>query len=183
MIYRLHQYLCASAVLALVLALLEPRARAADAPRDKAIRAVLLFHIAQLTEWPKDAFANDTDPFVLGIVGQDPFGEVLSAAVKGETIRGRKIVIEHYDSATAIKKAHLLYISSSESRNLPDILKTVQDSATLTVSDIDRAERRGVMIHLYWDDGRAKMIINRDAVARKGLVLSPRLLGVAQAYP
>jgi hypothetical protein len=162
--------------------LLCPLAVHAQVARDKAIRAVLLFHIAQLTEWPTNAFTSDQDPFVIGVVGQDPFGEVLEATVDKETVRGRKIVIERYLTVADIGNPHLLFISASASTSLGVILPRIEDRPTLTVADVERAEERGVMVHLYWQDNRARMIINHEAVAKKGMVMSQRLLAVAQKY-
>src|SRR5262245_7444391 len=123
--------------------LLFPLSVRAQVARDKAIRAVLLFHIAQLTEWPTNAFASDQAPFVLGVVGEDPFGNILEATVDKETVRGRKIVIEHYGSAEEIQKPHLLFISSSESKSLEAILQRIDERPILTVADVNRAEQRG----------------------------------------
>jgi hypothetical protein len=155
----------------------------AEPLKERSVRAVLLFHIAQLTDWPKTAFKFDDDPFVIGVVGEDPFGSVLDEAVNGELVRGRRIVIERYSSPTDIKTPHMLYIGGSDNRILTDSLSRVADNPTLTVSDFERAERRGAMVRLYWEDNRAKMAINTDAVKRKELVMSPRLLKVAQLYP
>ncbi len=163
--------------------LLCPLALRAQVARDKAIRAVLLFHIAQLTQWPTNAFSSDQEPFVIGVVGEDPFGGILEATVEQETVRGRKIAIQRYDNASQIQTPHLLFISSSESKSLGTILSRLEERPVLTVADVDRAEQRGVMVHLYWADSRAKMIINQQAVADKGLIMSPRLLAVAQKYP
>ena len=38
-------------------------------------RGVYIYHIAQYTEWPKETFPDETAPFVLGILGDDPFHE------------------------------------------------------------------------------------------------------------
>src|SRR5689334_11226655 len=61
-------------------------------------RAVLLFKIAQLTEWPKEAFASDDAPFVLGIIGDDPFKSDIDV-VNGKLIKGHKLVVKRCSSA------------------------------------------------------------------------------------
>src|SRR5258708_7069740 len=122
--------------------LLLPLSLRAQVARDKAIRAVLLFHIAQLTGWSTNAFTSD----------QDPFGEILEATVEKETVRGRTIVIEHYHTAAEIQNPHLLFISPSESKSLGAILRRIEERPILTVADVERAEQRGVMVHLYWED-------------------------------
>jgi hypothetical protein len=155
----------------------------AQTSREKAIRTVLLFNIAQLTDWPKSAFNDESEPFIIGVMGSDPFGGALEETFKNETVRGRKVTIEYYENAEAIKKPHLLYVSGSQARYLAAILEQMQDWPALIVADVERAERRGAMVHLFWEDNRAKMIINTQAVTAKGLTMSPRLLAVAQRYP
>src|ERR1700737_4462728 len=64
------------------------------------VKAVFLFNFAQFVEWPPQSFENPTAPFVIGILGTDPFGEALESAVRGETVEGRNFVIERYHSVT-----------------------------------------------------------------------------------
>ena len=41
------------------------------------IKAAFLYNFIKFVEWPKDRFSGDKDPIVIGVVGKDPFGEVL----------------------------------------------------------------------------------------------------------
>src|SRR6266581_5323115 len=55
-------------------------------------KALYLFNFAKYTEWPKEAFSDDSAPFVLGILGQDPFRSDIDI-IKGKTIKGRRLVV------------------------------------------------------------------------------------------
>src|SRR5882757_899350 len=61
--------------------------RAADAPTENQVQAVFLYNFSRFVEWPAQAFAQPNDPFVIGILGSDPFGacqyEAVQARAKG----------------------------------------------------------------------------------------------------
>src|SRR5258708_2081787 len=57
--------------------------------------AYLLYLFAMYTEWPKEAFPDEKAPFVLGIMGKDPFGKDIDF-IKGKTVRGRPLVIRYF---------------------------------------------------------------------------------------
>src|SRR5207249_471403 len=64
-------------------------------------KALYLFNFAKYTEWPKEAFADDSAPFVLGILGEDPFRQDLDI-IKGKTIKGRKLVVKYFHSVQEV---------------------------------------------------------------------------------
>src|SRR5689334_11365503 len=55
-------------------------------------KALYLFNFAKYTEWPKEAFPDDNAPFVVGILGKDPFLSDIDI-IKGKTIKGRKLAV------------------------------------------------------------------------------------------
>src|SRR3954467_14109225 len=69
---------------------------AAVAPAEYRVKAVFLFNFAQFVEWPPDAFTDPGQPFVIGILGTDPFGAEIDSVVRGETVAQRSLVVERY---------------------------------------------------------------------------------------
>src|SRR6266700_7057796 len=55
------------------------------------IKAVFLFNFAQFVEWPARAFPGKEAPLVIGILGEDPFGNYLDELVSGEKIGERPL--------------------------------------------------------------------------------------------
>ncbi len=55
------------------------------------VKAVMLYHFARFTKWPKDAFTDSDTPVRICVLGQDPFGPDLDSLVSYQ-IRGRDIV-------------------------------------------------------------------------------------------
>src|SRR5882672_12898739 len=140
---RMHQSSKKFAGLALVLATLISLAASGLANSTVAaspeyqVKAVFLFNFAQFVEWPPQSFQDAAAPFVIGVLGTDPFGSSLEGAVRGETLNGRSFVIERYRSVTEIRHCQILFISRSEAAHMEDIRAVLAGHSILTVSDIE----------------------------------------------
>jgi len=145
------------------------------------LKAVFLWRLAQFTEWPPSAFESAASPIVIGVLGENPFGDVLEAVVRGETAHGRKLVLQHYSHLDQIKSCHVLYISTSEARRVKETVEALSDRTILTVSDIDGfAVSYGGMIRFVTDQNKIKLRINLDAVTAAQLKLDARLLRASE---
>ena len=67
-------------------ALLLTPALGAPVASEYQVKAVFLYNFSRFVEWPREAFASENAPFVVGIFGHDPFGRELEEAVKGELV-------------------------------------------------------------------------------------------------
>ena len=117
---------------------LEP-ARALAAPSEYQVKAVFLFNFAQFVDWPAEAFPRPDAPFVIGILGEDPFGAQLDDVVRGETVNKRPLVIERYRSVAEIRNCNILFIGGNEGGHLDEILMALKGRSILTVGDADAA--------------------------------------------
>ena len=140
------------------------------------LKAVFLFNFAQFVEWPENAFANSNAPIVIGVLGTDPFGSILDETVRDERIGGRPLIIQRYRRMEEIGICHILFISESESPYLERILSALNGRSILTVSDADRAARRGVMVQFIMEKKRVRLRINLDAAKLAELTISSKLL-------
>lgn len=146
------------------------------------LKATFVFNFIKFTEWPGNNSGKSDEPFVIGIVGKDPFGAALDKVIEGETIHNRKIVVRRFprmDDAAA--NSHILFISVSEERNLDAILKLLDGQAVLTVSDIARFAERGGVVELKKDGNRIVFEINLSSAKRGGLNMNAQLLKLAKA--
>jgi hypothetical protein len=140
------------------------------------LKAVFLFNFAQFVGWPEKAFADADSPIVIGVLGPDPFGPLLDETVRDERIGGRPLIIQRYRRVEEIGLCHILFISASESPHLEKILSALNGRSILTVSDADRAARRGVMVRFITEKKRVRLRINLDAAKLVGLTISSKLL-------
>jgi hypothetical protein len=156
-----------------------PESARAQVAREYELKAVFLYNFVQFTEWPTNAFQDTNSPIVIGIVGSDPFGHILDDTVRDETVRGRKLVVERYPRLEEIRNCHILFISRSEEPRLDKILERVKGKPILTVSEIEGAAYRGVMIR-FLTGNKIQLRVNLDAVNAANLTLSSKLLRTAE---
>jgi hypothetical protein len=164
---------------ALAAALLLPRVAAA-APSEYQVKAVFLFNFSRFVEWPATAFPSANAPFVMCILGNDPFGDELDEVVKGEIVNGRPLVVRRLQSAEGVTECHMLFVHQSEERRLGEALSRIDHRSTLTVSDLPGAAQRGVMIRLVTEQGRIRMRVNVESARAADLTISSNLLRSAE---
>lgn len=166
---------CLWGLLAAVLCL--PEAMAVT--KEYQLMSVILWRLAQFVEWPASAFASPDSPLIIAVLGENPFGTALELATRGETARGRKIVIGA-QASDAIDRCHILFVSSSEKSRFKDILRSVSGKHILTVSDGEGFSRAGGMVDLFIDSGRAAMRVNLRVADAAGLAFDARVLRMAE---
>jgi hypothetical protein len=145
------------------------------------LKAAFLFNFIKFTEWPAAEANKGDEPFVIGVLGKDPFGAALDKVTEGETIHSRKIVVRRFarmDDLAA--SSQIVFISASEERNLDAILKLLDGQAVLTVSEIASFAERGGIVELKKDGNRIVFEINLSAVKRAGLNMNAQLLKLAK---
>jgi len=144
------------------------------------VKAAYLFNFGQFVEWPAGAYGSTTAPFVIGIVGDDPFGSMLDDIVRGESIGGHALVIRRFKSGDEITACNILFIGRGESSRLERILEAVRGRNILTVTDSTGEEGREAIIVLRTENNRVRMRINIAAARANNLVISSKLLRPAE---
>ncbi len=152
-----------------------PDARA----REAAVKAVFLFNFTRFVDWP-GASQRAGSPLVIGVLGTDPFGPALDAAVKGEGVAGRRLVVKRIERVEDAIDCDEVFIAASEEPRLGRILELLEGKPVLTVSDIPGFAARGGMIGLVPSDGRMKIQINPGEAKAVGLRISSKLLRPAE---
>jgi len=138
-----------------------------------------LFNLTKYVEWPAAAFPETSSPIMLGILGEDNFGDDLRRMVEGKSINGRRLLLRRIAWGEDIKDVHLLFIGASEKRRLPEILDKLRNSSVLTVGDNDSFSQLGGIINLATKENRIRPQINLAAAERAGLKISSKLLSIS----
>ena len=147
--------------------------------RESAVKTAFLYNFAKFVDWSPESFKSEAAPFVLGIIGADPFGPALET-LKDKTVKGRKLVIRKLSRQENLEDCHMVFISGSEKGNLRPILSTLKNLNILTVSDMDRFANQGGMIGLVTIGNNVNFEVNLDAVQQSKLKFSSQLLKLAK---
>jgi len=177
----LLRFCCAAIVLAaMALPWGSPAHALAAAPTEYQVKAAFLFNFTQFVDWPPSAFADDGAPLVIGVLGQDRFGADLDEIVRGESVRGRPLVVRRYERVEDIGPCHILFVDRSESERLDRVLPRLSGRSILTVGEFGGFARRGGMIQFATVGNRIQLRVNLQAARAADLEISSKLLRPAR---
>jgi hypothetical protein len=165
-------YLSAACILA--------SAAAAPIPQEYQVKAALIFNLAKFVEWPANALPEMSPRMALCLLGEDPFGAELEQTVAGKLVNGKELVIRRFRAMQDLSGCHIVFISASEKKNLPEILGALQSSHALTVGEIGQFAEMGGMINLITENNRVQFEVNVEAVERANLKISSKALKLAK---
>jgi hypothetical protein len=150
--------------------------------REYQLKAVFLFNFTQFVEWPASSFSTDQSPLVIGILGKDPFGAALPEIVSGEKVNGHTVTVQYYNNTEEIKTCHILFINLAEPKKMERVVESLKGRNILTVSDAPDFSEQGGMVRFFIRDNKIKFQINLEASKAASLVLSSKLLKLADIY-
>ena len=151
---------------------------AASAPATEfEVKAAFLCSFAEFVEWPS---LKPGDPVTIAILGDDPFGSLLEATAKSRALQTKPLLMRRVATVRDALDSQIVYVSASERRNLPEILRTLAGTSILTVSDVENFARQGGIIGFTIEQRRVRFEINAEAAERGGLRISSRLLKLAR---
>ena len=150
-----------------------------SSPTEYQVKAAYLYNFGRFIEWPNKGTASSGGPFTICVLGLDPFGQSLNATLAGQTINGTNAVAAQISKPQEAVNCRILFISSSEDRQLKQILVALEGASVLTVSDLPQFSQRGGMVQFVLDGKKVRFEVNLTPVEHAHLTLSSELLKVA----
>ena len=144
------------------------------------VKAVFLYNFTRFVDWPATSFESANSPFVIGILGSDPFGTYIDETVSGESTGEHPIVIKRFKTVKDIDNCHILFINSTDAEAIKSILADTKEKKILTVSDANNFASLGGIIGFFIENNKIRMQINTEAAKAASLSISSKLLGVAK---
>lgn len=146
------------------------------------VKAVFVYNFTHFINWPDIAFESQYDPFIIGIIGNDPITRYLETAIANERVGTHLLKFEKFNSIADIKKCHILYVASKDPDEIKNIIAAVDGRKVLTVGDTPNFLRWGGMIRFHTEEGKIRLQINNTIAKAEGLKISSKLLRVAQVF-
>jgi hypothetical protein len=147
------------------------------------LKAAFLFNFAKFIDWPDKSFADGQSPFLVCVIGRDPFGSVLDTYLSGKMIGGRTVAVDRFPAAGSAVIAHrcqIAFISSSEQGHFREVIDSFQGQNILLVGDGDGFATSGGTIEFLLEQEHVRFAINPDAADRADLKVSSKLLALAE---
>ena len=153
--------------------------RAHSEPLTESTAKIQFMHyVAQYAVWPKEILGPQDKQFVLGVLGENPFGAALENYFKGKSVKAREFVIKYFKKVEDVKACQMLFVSSSEKESFAPILKELENTSILTISDTDGFIQRNGMIFMFIT-GKSEITgglawdISPEAMKKAGLQIDP----------
>jgi hypothetical protein len=160
------------------------------------VKAGLVYHLSELTQWPEKRFEQETTPITLGVLGADPhgFANYFRSQAATFTAQGRRFVVRELsfqvvpsgqaDLAPALKnemrECHILFVTKAASRHLAPILSAVEGAGVLTVGESEAFSTSGGMVSFAIDKSIVKIHVNLRALKKGHIKTSSEFLRHAQ---
>jgi hypothetical protein len=150
-------------------------------PDESAVKAADLYAFGLHIDWPKETLDATPGQFLIGIVGQDPFGDALDFIAKRKKIQGRTIVIRRFPSPEQYQGVcQIVFISHSLTpEQQAAAIRKIGRVGVLLVGETPGFAKQGGTANFYLEGNRVKFEINGEAAKRARLQPDAMLLNVA----
>ena len=118
----------------------------------------------------------------LGDEGKVRIGGLIEEAVHGDLLHGRAIRVERYRRVEEVGECHLLFVPQSETARAAAIIDAMRGRSVVTVGESYAFLREVGMIALTADQNRVHLRINPELLRGANLIVSSKLLRVAEIH-
>jgi len=144
------------------------------------LKAALVLKLPLFVEWPSAPSQPARNELIIGILGNNPFGNHLETISHNKLVGGHVVVIRLCQKLEEAQACHLVFVAESEKARLAEILKALRGRQILTVSDLPAFAESGGMVGLVALNRKINLEINQHALHAAGLKVDPQLLQLAR---
>ena len=152
---------------------------AANALDEYAVKAALIFNFAKFTDWPPKAFPHPDTPIIIGVLGDDPFGQALDRVVQDRLIDGRRVIVQRASGVAQLEGAHLVFVSGSQPQ-APQDCAALERTGALTIGDTTYTTHY-TAIGFAVEGGKIVFTIDLERTRRIGPQISSQVLKLAKS--
>jgi hypothetical protein len=139
------------------------------------IHSMLIFNFIKYIEWPDNTKSGD---FIIAVYGDDAVFDELSKLYGQRKVKGQNAEIINISDVSGINNAHIIYLSSSKSRDFEAILEQYDTKPTLIITDKSGLGKKGSSINFKEVGGKLKFEINQSTFDNSNLKVSSQLLNM-----
>lgn len=157
-----------------------PQSAKAQAIGEYQVKAAYLYSFAKFIDWPPGTFTNATDPIRLCILSDRPFEAQLIQIAGNKQIAGHPVLVTLIQDGKQSRNCQELFISSSQSQEIPKIIDDLRGTSVLTVGETNDFVEQGGIINFIVLGDHVQFQVNQKAATQARLHMSSQLLSVAK---
>jgi hypothetical protein len=154
----------------------------ARTPTEYEVKAAFLFNLIKYTDWPLKSKAP-TNQWVIGIYGENPFGESLQSVIAGRPLNGRQVVIKTISTEGEAERCHIVFIGKMERDRVPSLLKFLSQNSILSVGESENFLDLGGMVQFQLHEEKVRLLFNMGPIERGELKINSNLLRLFPVRP
>jgi len=140
------------------------------------LHPLYIFSFTRYIQWPESYNQGD---FEIDVLGDSPIIEELNKMAQAKKVGDRVIKVVKINSVSDIKKCNMLYIPSSKSGQLAEIMAKVGTQSILVISEDPGLAAKGSNINFVMKDGKLAFELNQAAIAKQNMKVSNKLTRLA----
>jgi len=163
------------------------------------VTAAFIYNFTRYTDWPDVAFPKDDDPLVIAVVDTDKVFFTLAALTDGQSVHGRPIRVHWVqppepdddedetsrrakwdDFLARLRRSHVVFVGDAYRHVTGRVVLGLRERNVLTVGDGPGFAGAGGMLGLKLLKGRMVFQANVDAIKAAGLIVSSKVLRLAE---
>lgn len=145
------------------------------------IKSKYLLSFPKFVDWPAKSDVYDLrKPFIIGVIGLNPFKTSLETNAAAIRIKNKVIKIEYYDSPYEITDCNMLFISKCSEKEFKSIMSKVRRKPILIITDEQDFSFPYTMLSFYKEDNIVRFYINDEQAKESGLQISYQLLSIGK---
>lgn len=144
------------------------------------IKIAYLYNFARYVEWPTSAFASDTAPITICVLGDTQFTNEAKGIIGDRTVGEHGVEVVTRPGVGQTGSCHILYIPESARDQHGEVISSLGSHSVFTVSESEGFAQQGGVANFIREDRKIRFEINRKAANKAGLKVSARLLRVAK---
>lgn len=150
----------------------------ADTAQEYVVKAGLTLNLARYTQWPASAFTDSDSTLNLCLLA-NPLVEEAFASINGKSVEQRSVQVQSFLRSSNFAACHILYISGLEREKVQVLLKELSHYPLLTIGEDDFFVQHGGVASLQMQNENIGISINLSTAKQNGLVISARVLKLA----
>ncbi len=140
------------------------------------LHSLFIFSFTRYVQWPD---SHNTGDFEIVVLGDSPLTEELKVMAQAKKVGDRNIKVTKINSINELKKCNILFVPSSKSAMIAEVLGKVNTQPILVVTEETGLGAKGSDINFITREGKLAFELNQTAVTKQNLKVSNELSRLA----
>lgn len=137
---------------------------------------LFVYSFTRYIQWPEALNQGD---FEILVLGDSPVTEELNIMAQAKRVGDRAIKVSKVNTVAEIKKCHILFIPSTQSDKLAEVLQRVASKPILVMTEQTGLGSLGSCVNFITKDGKLAFELNQSALTKQNLKASMELTRIA----